>query len=157
MATTADPRGNSSDLLFTPCYTSSHHHHARLNILPPLKDDNNPASSSSVATSPQVDDEVIIELQEEELEETQPVLRPWNLRSRRGLRLPSDKREKERARFSVTLTAEEIEEDVYAVTGSRPRRRPKRRPRVVQRQLDALFPGMWLTEITVDSYRVPES
>ncbi|EAZ10421.1 hypothetical protein OsJ_00254 [Oryza sativa Japonica Group] len=42
----------------------------------------------------------------------------------------------DRARFSVTLTSEEIEEDVYAVTGARPRRRPRRRPRPVQKQLD---------------------
>ncbi|KAJ1687443.1 hypothetical protein LUZ63_018833 [Rhynchospora breviuscula] len=157
MATTADPRGNPSDLLFiTPCYTSSHHH-ARLILPPPppspLTPGDHTSHASSSVPSPPVDDEVV----EEEEEETQPVARPWNLRLRRGLRLPYEKREKERARFSVSLTAEEIEEDVYAVTGSRPRRRPKRRPRLVQRQLDALFPGMWLTEITVDSYRVPES
>jgi len=35
-----------------------------------------------------------------------------------------------------SLTAEEVEEDVYALTGARPRRRPRKRPRVVQRQLD---------------------
>jgi hypothetical protein len=40
-----------------------------------------------------------------------------------------------RPRFSVTLTTEEIEEDVYAVTGARARRRPRRRPRPVQKQL----------------------
>ncbi|RLN23653.1 uncharacterized protein C2845_PM07G03160 [Panicum miliaceum] len=62
----------------------------------------------------------------------------------------------DRARFSVTLTAEEIEEDVYAVTGARPRRRPRRRPRAVQKQLDMLFPGSWLSEITGESYRVPD-
>jgi Protein of unknown function (DUF1639) len=82
---------------------------------------------------------------EVEGEETQPVARPWNLRSRRGSRLSSEKRENERARFSVSLSAEEIEEDIYAVTGSRPRRRPKRRPRVVQRQLDVSF---WTFEFT---------
>ncbi|KAE8773386.1 hypothetical protein D1007_54394 [Hordeum vulgare] len=43
----------------------------------------------------------------------------------------------DRARFSATLSAEEIEEDVYALTGARPRRRPRcRRPRAVQKQLD---------------------
>uniref|UniRef100_J3KW47 DUF1639 family protein n=1 Tax=Oryza brachyantha TaxID=4533 RepID=J3KW47_ORYBR len=62
----------------------------------------------------------------------------------------------DRPRFSVTLTSEEIEEDVYAVTGARPRRRPRRRPRPVQKQLDLLFPGAWLAEITVESYRVPD-
>uniref|UniRef100_A0ACD5VTR4 Uncharacterized protein n=1 Tax=Avena sativa TaxID=4498 RepID=A0ACD5VTR4_AVESA len=61
-----------------------------------------------------------------------------------------------RAPFAVALEAEEIEEDVYALTGARPRRRPRKRPRIVQRQLDSLFPGLWLTEITADAYRVPE-
>nr|CAB3473938.1 unnamed protein product [Digitaria exilis] len=62
----------------------------------------------------------------------------------------------ERAPFAVALTAEEVEEDVYALTGARPRRRPRKRPRVVQRQLDSLFPGLWLTEITADAYKVPD-
>lgn len=61
-----------------------------------------------------------------------------------------------RAPFAVELEAEEIEEDVYALTGARPRRRPRKRSRVVQRQLDSLFPGLWLTEITADAYRVPD-
>lgn len=140
MATAADPRGNPSDPMFSPCYTS---HHARL-ILPPLTPSDHNARkehdhhASSVPSLP-VDDEV-------EGEENLPVARPWNLRSRRGYRLTSEKRENERARFSVSLTAEEIEEDIYAVTGSRPRRRPKRRPRVVQRQLDVSF---WTFEFTV--------
>ncbi|CAL9132665.1 unnamed protein product, partial [Musa textilis] len=63
---------------------------------------------------------------------------------------------RERPNFSITLTTEEIEEDIYAVTGRRARRRPRKRPRVVQKQLDLLFPGSWLLEITIDSYRVPD-
>uniref|UniRef100_A0A804QKF7 Uncharacterized protein n=1 Tax=Zea mays TaxID=4577 RepID=A0A804QKF7_MAIZE len=93
----------------------------------------------------------------------------------------------DRARFSVTLTSEEIEEDIYSVTGAQPRRRPRRRPRSVQKQLDVstrslrpppslypvplqglvckfrktlrphmLLPGLWLSEITVETYRVPD-
>lgn len=134
MATTADPRGNPSDPMFSPCYTSRH---ARLILPSPTPGDHNAGKehdnhASSLVPSPPVYDEV-------EEEEVQPVARPWNLRSRRGFRLSSEKRENERARFSVSLSVEEIEEDVYAVTGSRPRRRPKRRPRVVQRQLDVSF------------------
>ncbi|CAO2183212.1 unnamed protein product [Urochloa humidicola] len=106
-----------------------------------------------------------------------PAARPWNLRDRKcrrqtargaaaaldaspawepaaekARRPPPD----ERAPFAVALTAEEVEEDVYALTGARPRRRPRKRPRVVQRQLDSLFPGLWLTEITADAYKVPD-
>ncbi|XP_074583967.1 uncharacterized protein LOC141839986 isoform X2 [Curcuma longa] len=62
----------------------------------------------------------------------------------------------ERPDFSITLTREEIDEDIYAVTGHRARRRPRRRPRVVQKQLDLLFPGSWLSEITYDSYKVSD-
>ncbi|KAK3138080.1 hypothetical protein QOZ80_5AG0364200 [Eleusine coracana subsp. coracana] len=93
--------------------------------------------------------------------------RPWNLRERSRRRPaakswaappspPASRRRRKRAPFSVSLTAEEIEEDIYALTGARPRRRPRKRPRVVQRQVDTLFPGLWLTEITTDAYRVPD-
>ncbi|KAJ1282763.1 hypothetical protein BS78_03G076700 [Paspalum vaginatum] len=100
---------------------------------------------------------------------------PWKLRTRRRPKVaapsasaspppplperrPSRARAEalDRARFSVTLTSEEIEEDIYAVTGARPRRRPRRRPRAVQKQVDMLFPGSWLSEITAESYRVPD-
>ncbi|KAL5228018.1 hypothetical protein ABZP36_016283 [Zizania latifolia] len=98
--------------------------------------------------------------------------RPWNLRERkrrssaRGstsaspttpwAREAETARCGERAPFAVALAADEIEEDIYALTGGRPRRRPRKRPRVVQRQLDSLFPGLWLTEITADAYKVPD-
>ncbi|KAM3346337.1 hypothetical protein ACQJBY_020733 [Aegilops geniculata] len=63
----------------------------------------------------------------------------------------------DRPRFSATLSAEEIEEDVYALTGAVPRRRPRRRrPGAVQKQLDMLLPGAWLSEITAEFYRVPD-
>ncbi|CAL9203701.1 unnamed protein product, partial [Musa hybrid cultivar] len=91
----------------------------------------------------------------------------------------------ERPKFSITLTREEIEEDIYSVTGHRARRRPRKRPRVIQKQLDVsrsahlvqfilfflvkrlhfmissllyqlLFPGSWLSEITLDTYKVPD-
>nr|CAB3476414.1 unnamed protein product [Digitaria exilis] len=97
---------------------------------------------------------------------------PWKLRTRRRPkppvpsarpssppeRRPSRARAEvlDRPRFYATLTSEEIEEDIYAFTGARPRRRPKRRPRAVQKQLDMLFPGSWLSEITAETYRVPD-
>ncbi|KAG0492999.1 hypothetical protein HPP92_006397 [Vanilla planifolia] len=92
---------------------------------------------------------------------------PWTLRTRRASQrlaatervLPTrsaDVEKKAPQKFSVSLSKEEIDEDVFALTGSRPRRRPKKRPRIVQRQLDAIFPGLWLSEITPESYRVQE-
>ncbi|KAG6504101.1 hypothetical protein ZIOFF_036430 [Zingiber officinale] len=105
--------------------------------------------------------------------------RPWNLRTRKtpngntgcaiagataapAAAAGSAAEEERKIGLSVTLTAEEIEEDIYSVTGSRPRRRPKKRPRVVQRQIDgmienlSLFPGLWLSDITVEAYKVDD-
>jgi hypothetical protein len=42
----------------------------------------------------------------------------------------------ERAKFSLTLTKKEIEEDFLMMTGNRPPRRPKKRPRNVQKNMD---------------------
>ena len=93
--------------------------------------------------------------------------KPWKLRERTRRRpaalssswpaapAPPSRRRK-RAPFSVSLSPEEIEEDIYALTGGRPRRRPRKRPRAVQRQLDSLFPGLWLAEVTADDYKVPD-
>lgn len=65
-------------------------------------------------------------------------------------------KKKERAKFTVPLSRKEIEEDYFAMLGEKAPRRPKKRPRNVQRQLDTLFPGLWLTEVTHDMYKVSE-
>ncbi|KAF7138719.1 hypothetical protein RHSIM_Rhsim07G0115300 [Rhododendron simsii] len=70
-----------------------------------------------------------------------------------GLKKKEEEEEK-RKYLWIALCREEIEEDVYAMTGSKPARRPKKRPKTVQKQLDNLFPGLYLTGITPDSYRV---
>ncbi|EPS72576.1 hypothetical protein M569_02185, partial [Genlisea aurea] len=54
----------------------------------------------------------------------------------------------------VALSKEEIEEDVFAMTGSKPTRRPKKRPKQIQKLIDPLLPGNWLLSITEDSYKV---
>ncbi|KAL6954579.1 hypothetical protein U1Q18_045640 [Sarracenia purpurea var. burkii] len=61
-----------------------------------------------------------------------------------------------RAKFSVSLSRREIEEDFMVMAGHRPHRRPKKRPKIVQNQLDTLFPGLWLTEVTADIYKVAD-
>ncbi|XP_009795808.1 uncharacterized protein LOC107820480 [Nicotiana tabacum] len=63
---------------------------------------------------------------------------------------------RQRVKFSVPLSRGEIEEDFMAMVGHRPPRRPKKRAKFVQKNLDTLFPGLWLTEITPDLYKVPE-
>ncbi|XP_059651632.1 uncharacterized protein LOC132299172 [Cornus florida] len=67
-----------------------------------------------------------------------------------------ERREKKR-KFSIPLSREEIEEDIFAMTGSKPARRPRKRVKAVQKQLDNAFPGLWLASITPDSYKVSEA
>lgn len=43
---------------------------------------------------------------------------------------------KERRKFRVALSKDEIEEDIFALTGSRPARRPKKRPKSIEKLLD---------------------
>lgn len=111
---------------------------------------------------------------------------PWNLRTRRAAcKAPPQNNEEERrlfdtrcssppvkekkkvvvvagnnnnekVKFSVSLSKEEVEQDFWALLGARPPRRPKKRPRIVQRQLNTLFPGLWLAEITAESYKVAD-
>lgn len=63
---------------------------------------------------------------------------------------------RQRMKFSVPLPRRDIEEDFMAMVGHRPPRRPKKRVKLVQKNLDTLFPGLWLTEITADLYKVPD-
>ncbi|KAI8539087.1 hypothetical protein RHMOL_Rhmol09G0153900 [Rhododendron molle] len=70
---------------------------------------------------------------------------------------PTGEKKRERSRFSVSLSRQEIEEDFRALTGHKLPRRPKKRPKIVQKELDTIFPGLWLTEITADIYKVPDA
>ncbi|XP_015076470.1 uncharacterized protein LOC107020569 [Solanum pennellii] len=63
---------------------------------------------------------------------------------------------RKKTNFSVSLGRREIEEDFMAMIGHRPPRRPKKRAKIVQKNLDTIFPGLWLTEITQDLYKVPD-
>lgn len=76
--------------------------------------------------------------------------RPWNLRTRGaacnepGEESPATKRgideeerdKDEKLKFSVSLLKTEIEEDFSIIIGKRPPRRPKKRPRIVQKKLN---------------------
>ncbi|XP_059655491.1 uncharacterized protein LOC132302600 [Cornus florida] len=74
----------------------------------------------------------------------------------RGVAAPTTEKE-ERPKFSVSLSRREIEHDFREMVGHRPPRRPKKRAKIVQNQVDSLFPGLWLTEITADCYKVPDA
>ncbi|PKA63540.1 hypothetical protein AXF42_Ash005435 [Apostasia shenzhenica] len=85
-------------------------------------------------------------------------VRKWNLRKRRAACLDLIRSDgggmDQRPKFSISLSRKEIEEDFIAFTGKKPPRRPQRRPRNVQRQLDKLFPGSLLSDVTLTSYKV---
>jgi len=88
-------------------------------------------------------------------------VRPWNLRTRRAQTTSSpivypqttpsitpakpspapasNETATPRAKFAVALTRQEIEDDFLAMMGRRPPRKPKKRPRYVQKQLDVSF------------------
>ncbi|XP_068641963.1 uncharacterized protein [Aristolochia californica] len=86
--------------------------------------------------------------------------RPKSLRLRGLAPEKVEDNKKEIPEFSISLTRDEIEEDFLAMTQFKPPRRPKKRPRIVQKKLDELFPGLWLSNITPDTYKVsdlPES
>ncbi|MED6135062.1 hypothetical protein PIB30_042748 [Stylosanthes scabra] len=65
----------------------------------------------------------------------------WERRTR-----GSSDRKKKRAKFSLSLTTEEVEKDFMKMIGlRRPLRRVKKRPKHLQKALDDLVPGMGLT------------
>ncbi|KAL3616479.1 hypothetical protein CASFOL_039869 [Castilleja foliolosa] len=86
----------------------------------------------------------------EKTEKAQPQLKNIN---------KSGEKEKEKKKLSVciSLSKEEIEEDMYALTGSKPSRKPKKRVKNVQKKVDSVFPGLWLVSISPDSYKVSEN
>ncbi|RYR78196.1 hypothetical protein Ahy_A01g002926 [Arachis hypogaea] len=63
----------------------------------------------------------------------------------------------EKRKFWIALSREEIEEDIFIMTGSRPARRPRKRPKNVQKQMDCVFPGLWLVGVTAEAYRVADA
>ncbi|KAL4384115.1 hypothetical protein GQ457_15G010660 [Hibiscus cannabinus] len=64
---------------------------------------------------------------------------------------------KEKKKFRIGLSRDEIEEDIFVITGSRPARRPRKRSKNIQKQLDNVFPGLWLVGTTPEAFRVADA
>nr|XP_018461388.1 PREDICTED: uncharacterized protein LOC108832397 [Raphanus sativus] len=66
-------------------------------------------------------------------------VKPWNLRKRRAAcKAPvTESGNCEGAKFMSTLSKKEMEDDYMTMMGHRPPRRPKKRPRTLQKQIDA--------------------
>ncbi|CAN1768839.1 hypothetical protein LINPERHAP1_LOCUS10837 [Linum perenne] len=86
-------------------------------------------------------------------ERSKPPLHNFNLPC---LKWGNQKPENRTAKLSVSLSRKEIETDFMAMLGRRPARRPRKRPRIVQKQIDALSVGFWLREVNLDTYKVEE-
>ncbi|XP_022770205.1 uncharacterized protein LOC111313746 [Durio zibethinus] len=83
--------------------------------------------------------------------------RPESTRSGNVTEHKAAEKKEKKQKFSISLSREEIDDDIFAMTGSKASRRPKKRAKNVQKQLDFVFPGLWLASITPDCYRVPEA
>ncbi|XWS35621.1 hypothetical protein CRYUN_Cryun20dG0012800 [Craigia yunnanensis] len=83
--------------------------------------------------------------------------KPESTRSRNVTEPKAAEKKVKKQKFSISLSREEIDDDIFAMTGSKASRRPKKRAKNVQKQLDCVFPGLWLDSITPDCYRVPEA
>ncbi|XP_078431975.1 uncharacterized protein LOC144703632 isoform X2 [Wolffia australiana] len=59
-------------------------------------------------------------------------------------------------RFVVALSTREKEEDYLLFKGSKLPQRPKKRPKCVQRVLNQVSPGTWLSDVSLDRYEVRE-
>ncbi|XP_065634708.1 uncharacterized protein LOC111994089 isoform X1 [Quercus suber] len=88
---------------------------------------------------------------------TQPPTRSETTRSQTVAEKKSSDKKQKKPNFSIALSKEDIEKDFLLFTGSKPARRPKKRSKIVQKQLDNVFPGLWLSSVTPESYRVTDS
>ncbi|KAJ0241397.1 hypothetical protein HA466_0218000 [Hirschfeldia incana] len=86
---------------------------------------------------------------------------PWNLRKRRSaapIRDSGGNNQRVRpTKFNLTLTKKEVEDDFVAMAAHGPSRRPKKRPRNVQRQIDSLYPARYFGRVTADIYDVTDA
>ncbi|KAL3649408.1 hypothetical protein CASFOL_005811 [Castilleja foliolosa] len=89
----------------------------------------------------------------EKTEKAQPALKKTNKTPNGGEKEKKDKKEKEKLSICISLSNEEIDDDIYALTGTKPSRRLKKRAKTVQKKLDTVFPGLCLVSISPDSYK----
>ncbi|KAL1220823.1 hypothetical protein V5N11_000310 [Cardamine amara subsp. amara] len=63
----------------------------------------------------------------------------------------------ENHRLWVALSRDEIEEDLFSMSGNRSSRRPRKRTKTLQKYLDVLFPGLCLVGMNADCFKVSNS
>ncbi|XP_010538471.1 PREDICTED: uncharacterized protein LOC104812809 [Tarenaya hassleriana] len=60
-------------------------------------------------------------------------------------------------RLWVSLSRDEIEEDIFSMSGNRPSRRPRKRPKTLQKYIDVVYPGLCLVGLNADCFRTTNS
>ncbi|XP_019168527.1 PREDICTED: uncharacterized protein LOC109164445 [Ipomoea nil] len=79
---------------------------------------------------------------EEEDDSNPAAAGPWSLRSRRAGdgtgKVVNLAPQPQKSKFSIALSREEIEADFTAITGVKPPRKPKKRPRAIQKEIDVI-------------------
>ncbi|CDY58854.1 hypothetical protein HID58_001799 [Brassica napus] len=125
--------------------------------------------------------------EEEEEPEEEEEKRTWNLRPRKacvggasevknlkpsGVTEPPPKSNRQRGiaaespgvevknenhRLWVALSRDEIEEDVFCISGNKPSRRPRKRAKTLQKHLDVMFPGLCLVGMNAVCFIVSTS
>ncbi|KAL1830198.1 hypothetical protein ACET3Z_008610 [Daucus carota] len=113
-------------------------------------------------SSPPVSDKLIKEEPAPQQAEVDLRAQPRNLRPRKprmqggdagGLRRSlRNVKEAKLPKLRISLTEEEIKEDLYSMTGGIPTRKPNKRSQSVKEDLDKLFPGSKLDGIGADNY-----
>ncbi|KAL6610630.1 hypothetical protein ACP70R_040599 [Stipagrostis hirtigluma subsp. patula] len=69
---------------------------------------------------------------------------------------PAAQQKVEMPRIYTTLSRKEKEEDFLAMKGTKLPQRPKKRPKAVEKAVNYICPGMWLTDVTRSKYVVRE-
>lgn len=59
-------------------------------------------------------------------------------------------------KFAIALTNKEKEDDFLVFKGSKLPQRPKKRAKLIQRNLNMVSPGAWLCDLTLERYEVRE-
>ncbi|KAJ6800836.1 uncharacterized protein M6B38_202235 [Iris pallida] len=58
--------------------------------------------------------------------------------------------------LAIQLTVKEKEEDFMIFKGSKPPQRPKKRAKLIQKTINMVTPGSWMSDLTVERYEVRE-
>ncbi|WOG90377.1 hypothetical protein DCAR_0209621 [Daucus carota subsp. sativus] len=113
-------------------------------------------------SSPLVSDKLIKEETAPQQAEVDLRAQPRNLRPRKPRMQGGDAggprrslrnvKEPKLPKLRISLTEEEIKEDLYSMTGGIPTRKPNKRSQSVKADLDKLFPGSKLDGIGADNY-----